>query len=308
MVALHVYVQLSVYTPLLGQPASQWDNQFFAFKGELVHNRPTIVAWGNNYFHQTAQHRVPTVAAITAALAGDPNATELGPFTDVDADTEIIRTRGCMFVPPPYVRQFLATGSLTPREAWEQVGTQVVADGHEVSCKPFLDFLRGALTVPQGNGDIPVLQAMPASPLADPQLQDHIQRILVQDFPGLGTAAGTAQQNQIAAAVGNLRNDMMAARVAEEQRRVQKDARSVEDYLGQAAQVRLCRTSHVVHVAHLAPVYDELANSAPKHRLKTLQNAIDQEKEAMGEPELPFVVQANMLNALESGSLHYGQQ
>ena len=155
VVALHVYVQLSMYTPQLGQPASQWDNQFFAIKGELVHNRPTIVAWGNNYFHQTPQHRVPTIAAITAALAGDPDATELGPFTDADADTEVIRTRGCMFVPPPYVRQFLITGSLTPREAWEQVGTQVVADGNEVACKPLLDFLRGALTVPQGNGGIP---------------------------------------------------------------------------------------------------------------------------------------------------------
>jgi hypothetical protein len=304
VVALHIYVQLSMYTPQLGQPASQWDNQFFAIKGELVHNRPTIVAWGNNYFHQTAQHRVPTIAAITAALAGDPDATELGPFTDVDADTEVIRTRGCMFVPPPYVRQFLVTGSLTPREAWERVGTQVVADGNEVACKPFLDFLRGTLTVPQGNGDIPALQAVPVSPLADPPLQHHIQRILVQDFPGMGTAAGTAQQNQIAAEVGNLRNDMMAARVAEEQRRVQKEARSVEDYLGQAAQVRMCRMSHVGQVANLAPVYDELASSAPKHRLKTLQDAIDQEKEAMGEPELPFVVQACMLAILESGSLH----
>ena len=263
MVALHVYEQLSMYTPQLGQPASQWDNQHFALKGELVHSRPTIVSWGNQYFHQTAQHRVPTIAAITAALAGDPNATELGPFTVADADTEIIRTRGCVFVPPPYVRPFLVTGSLTPRDAWEQVGTQVVADGREVSCKPFLDFLRGALTVPQGNGDIPILQAVPASPLADPQLQDHIQRILVQDFPGLGTAAGTAHQNQIAAEVGNLRNDMMAARVAEEQRRVQKELRSVEDYLGQAAQVRLCRTSHVAQVAHLAAVYAELASQIP---------------------------------------------
>jgi hypothetical protein len=57
-------------------------------------------------------------------------------------------------------------------------------------------------------------------------------------------------------------------------------------------------------VAYLAPVYDDLANSAPKHRLKTLQDAIDREKEAMGEPELPLVVQANMLAILESGSLH----
>ena len=61
----HAFLQLAKFNARVGLPATPWDNQLFAQKGDLFHNQPQVVYWSL---------RVSTPAAIDTALAGDPNA------------------------------------------------------------------------------------------------------------------------------------------------------------------------------------------------------------------------------------------
>ena len=137
---LHVFLQLAKYSARMGLPATPWDDQMFAQKGELFHNQAQTVQWLNSYFHQVGgQLRVGTSALIDTALAGDPNAENLGPYVAADADTECIRYRRTCYVPPAYVPLFLA-GPLTPREAWTIVKGQIDTDNNAAQCKPLVDY------------------------------------------------------------------------------------------------------------------------------------------------------------------------
>ena len=139
----------------------------FCQKGDLFHNQAQLVFWLQEYFHQlNGQARVGTRAAIDTALAGDPAAELLGPFAAVDADTELVRVRRTCFVPPAFVPAFLAS-QLTPKEAWQQVGSRIINENREADCVALLDFLRVAMTR-SGVGQLSSLAVQaPTAPVAN---------------------------------------------------------------------------------------------------------------------------------------------
>ena len=98
----------------------------YASLSEVIHGQVQTVAWVNTLFHQTANVRVPTVANVNAWLAVDVDVELLGPYAAADAGIEIVRGRNACFLPPLFVPLFL-NSPLTPREAWEQVVTQILA-------------------------------------------------------------------------------------------------------------------------------------------------------------------------------------
>ena len=88
---VQVYLCLQRLDQPLGQPNHNHWNHFYAFDGDLlgstgysVHVRDTIYRLIPNSIN------VPTVATITAAIGGDPNLQQLGPYNDGDAGTEVI--------------------------------------------------------------------------------------------------------------------------------------------------------------------------------------------------------------------------
>ena len=75
----------------LGQPNHARWNRFYAFDGDLlgttsysVHVRFTIYGLIPNSVN------VPTLATVNAAIGGDPDIQQLGPYNDGDAGTEVI--------------------------------------------------------------------------------------------------------------------------------------------------------------------------------------------------------------------------
>lgn len=84
----HVYLQLAKYSACMGLPATPWDDELFAQKGELYHNQAQTVNWLPTYFHQVGgQLHVGTVASMDTALVRDPNAESLGPYAAANTDT-----------------------------------------------------------------------------------------------------------------------------------------------------------------------------------------------------------------------------
>jgi hypothetical protein len=231
---LHVYLQVDKFHPRLGMPPSPWDDKLFAQKGELHRNQAVLVEWKNDYFHQLNQQiLVPMPATIDATLAGEPEVECLGPYTQGEAGTELIKVRRTCFVPPKYVGMFLGS-PLTPKEAWQRVRGQMVIDGTEVACKALVKYLQAALTRSAANA-APALELIeaPAAPLADALLLEHRQRILGEDFPELNVEGERRQQDQIAASIEELVRDNQAAREEARQEKHRDNTKSVNDLLGE---------------------------------------------------------------------------
>ena len=104
-------------------PASRWDDQSFAFSGELVGGQVLTVCWDDSVFDPSGANPivVGTELAIAEALSVDPSVELIGPHADGDKGTEEVSVRGAVYVPPPFV-PLVMHGDLTPRQAWDRLG------------------------------------------------------------------------------------------------------------------------------------------------------------------------------------------
>jgi len=137
-------------------------------------------------------------ANINNTLTADADVQVLAPFVADDAGTVQRRVHSTVVIPPAYVPLFL-TGPLTPRQAWETIRAQIIADGREAACEPFFNYLRLALTIVNtGDTKSPIAIAPPTVPLADNFLLDRRHSILEQDFLVLNTALAGIHHNKIA--------------------------------------------------------------------------------------------------------------
>ena len=195
-----------------GQPVTPLTNKVFGFVGEVYNSNVFLVEVPEaNFFSSTGNLILPTVAHIRAQLPGAEHGT-LGPYREGDPDTEVDVTRRAVPVPYAYVH-LVAFRTLSAREAWQQVGEQVLLDGREDDCDVLLTFLRAALVVTRGGGRNPVngnpATVQPAfltAPYDGPVLQ-HVNRRLRQVLPG---AFATPPDAPPAGATALLINQTMA--------------------------------------------------------------------------------------------------
>lgn len=298
---LHIYLQADKFHPRLGLPATPWDDHLYAQKGDLHRNQAVLVEWKSEYFHQLNQQlMVPTAATIDTIFAAQPEAEFLGPFAQADAGTELIKVRRTCFVPPRYVPLFLAN-PLTPREAWERVRGQIVAEGQEVACVALVKYLQAALTCTiAGTPPALSLPEAPVAPLADAVLLDHRQRILDEDFPELNHQLVGLQQNQIALSLGELVRDNRVAREVDRAERERAKGKSPIDMLGEVGLQKVLRWSQVETSADLQPIWRDLASAKKSQQLAVLQWAVDKMKDDMGETELQFVIVPSHLEMVKN--------
>jgi hypothetical protein len=297
---LHIFLQLAKFEARMGLPATPWDGQLFAQKGELFHNQSQLVMWDTSLFHQAAAPLlVGTPAAIDNAFAGDGTASNLGPHAPGDPDTELIRYRRTCYVPPAYVPLFLA-GPVTPRQAWETCRAQIVSDRKEQDCAPLIDYLRAAITRSVVD-QIPALAVAPPNPpLSDEDLLKHRRRILENDFPLLNSAQGTIQQNQIATQLGILIQDNRANARLVEERRIESKQKPLSNFIGPRGVALLLLICNVTSEDQLPPLWKELAQASKSNQLSVLQFAVDETKTRCSEPELQFIVDPGMLQLVKN--------
>jgi hypothetical protein len=273
----------------------------YAQKGELFHNQSQTVTWLPDYFYQVGgQLRVATAAAIDTALAGDPNAENLGPYNANDADTEVIRYRRTCYVPPAYVPLFLA-GPMSPKQTWMTVKGQIDTDNNAADCEPLVDFMRAAITLTNLNA-LPALAltANPVAPVADMELMTHRRRILERDFPMLNISQSNIQTSQIAAQLGILIQDNRHNQSVTEQRRVAATTKPLSKLIGTRGVANLLLYCNVASENLLPPIWKELANTGKGQQLSVLQFAIDDQKRQCAEPEIQFIVSPNILQIVKT--------
>ena len=92
---IQCYHRITPFIPRMGMPASRWDNQSFAFSGELFGNQVSTVTWDNTVFDPVRPQPilVATDIAIAEALALDPNIRMTGPHVVGAAGTVGVQVR-----------------------------------------------------------------------------------------------------------------------------------------------------------------------------------------------------------------------
>jgi hypothetical protein len=196
-----------LYGPLPGV-VTPWDNQVYAFGTDLgPGNQITTVKWPDQAFHQSiANLWAPDAASMAAAWDVDPLAASLGPFVANEAGTVLTRTRMLMVVPQAYTH-LVVNATLTPREAWVRLSTQIFTDNRAISCAPLLDWLRVASTLePAAAGAAaghietsPVLREALVAPVPDDSLARHRWNIVLTDFPAFAGVSNTQEDAMLRA-------------------------------------------------------------------------------------------------------------
>jgi hypothetical protein len=298
---LHTYVQLDKFHTRAGLPHTPWDERMFIAKGDLHHNNHVTVEFVNQYFNQTNNIAVPSPAMIDTAYAAGADANLLGPYNAVaDAGVESIRVRRTCIIPMPYVPLLLAR-PLSPREAWDIVRSQIITDNRETACKPFIDFLRCAITISNAGDASPSLAVNPPiAPLPDVILLDRRRAIIENDFPSLNANLQGIQQHQIAGQLGLLVTESRAAREADSARRVLEKNKPPAQYLGPIGTLRLLRYCQVENSNHFPPFWIEIARNPKFQHLNILQWEINRFKEQLNEPDLQFLATAPLLEVSKS--------
>jgi hypothetical protein len=146
----------------------------------------------------------------------------LGPYTVGAKGAEAITTGGMIVVPHAHVSQMWGR-SLSPEEAWLQVGEKVWEDGRTAQCKYFLNFLwvASCFRLPvDKKSDARLPKTVHLRPLAmpcpDPQYMEHVYRQLQRHLPGLSQATNpTAMTQQLMQSTTELREVMQLTAAAQ---------------------------------------------------------------------------------------------
>lgn len=140
-------------------PHNPWVGRTIAFASDILYGQIASIAFPDALCDRADPVRVPTIENMQAELAANGQAVFLGPYADNDPDTEEVITRRTVPVPHVYVPLVLFR-SLTPREAWLQLGEAIVMDQRQADCAPLLNFLRAATVF----SPLPQAAVAPAGP------------------------------------------------------------------------------------------------------------------------------------------------
>ena len=103
-----MYTAITHWMNLLAHRNPSIHDKLFAVKGELINNHGHVVEVDRGMFNiPTAAIHIPTTTAILAAIAADPNLTNMGPYTAGDADINIVKVQKIRPVPHKLGGMFL---------------------------------------------------------------------------------------------------------------------------------------------------------------------------------------------------------
>jgi hypothetical protein len=172
------------------QAQGAWNNVYIGFCSDIHEGHITsVVLPTQELFAAVPAVRVPLVG-VTREHLDAVNQGMLRPLDPDDEDSELVSSRRIIPVPHAYVHLFLYR-SLTPAEAWNQIGMQIVADGREQDCLVILRFLRMTMVneLGQRRNDPELLPQIAViddvvPPLGDAVFFGHLARKLCTLLPG----------------------------------------------------------------------------------------------------------------------------
>ena len=120
----------------------------------LPHQYPTIEVPGTVFHLVNTPGRVPTTAGMVALIPTWEDPTiPLGPFTEEDPETEVVRPRHIQYLPGYYAAHFVHRRGVNAKVAFEELHGGAMQARDEVGiCGDVLAWLKAAATARGGRG------------------------------------------------------------------------------------------------------------------------------------------------------------
>ena len=284
------YHRLGVFQRRMGMPECVWDDNAFAFSGDLYNNMITTVGIHPGIFEEVEDRpiRVAGDALLEEKLQGDETIERVGPYLVDQEGTELVQVRYTVYVPPPYV-DLVMNKELSPREAYLRLSGAIAGDERQVACRPLLNWLKVALTTPGMGEQSPLLIDCPTAPVADETLHRHRWGMVQEDLPALMQVQGGQGMGEVARELGalvGLQREAETNRQRElDEKKRQKEQDKVklpsERFGGQIHNVM--RLVNVSSEEELPIVWHDLASESSKQHRSMIQKHLNATAEDIAE-------------------------
>ncbi|KAI2499710.1 hypothetical protein MHU86_14791 [Fragilaria crotonensis] len=266
------------YLDMPGEQASGFHDQVLGLQGDIMPHQYPAVEVPNSVFHLVqAPVRVPTVAAMAVLMPTweDPS-VPLGPFTDADPETEVVRPRNVQLLPGHYASLIIHRRRMSAKVVYQELYGSMLARDEVAACTDVLIWLRAACTARGGGG---AQNGSPCVhyPLTAVHLPEQVYRYLIgkvrADLPALGDPdPATAEvTGTLAGALRALTNARPGREgTAPEERATVKEPKLLQDVYRETYRT-LLRFCNVSRPEDVAPLWGRLANCAKseQHTLLT---------------------------------------
>jgi hypothetical protein len=293
-----------------GGTGTPWDNQSFAWYQDVVAgSAPTVLQLPSGNIFGVAEpttgvvtYRVYDAVTLTALYTADPTLV-VAPVPGAGAaGTEVVTTRYAYPVPFRYVANVLCQRT-NPRQFFELIHPQIVAEGRTAEMAPFITWMLAACTArhDQAAGQVLSSVAMHAfvGPLADMELREHRHRLLVAKLPDIQRPAAAIDPG-LAQVGGQLISEIRLTR--EEARDRAKTVTTPTEYYGALLPKHL-RLGQVATVHELQPIHHELARqNSPRRNRHTQHHYFETLCGLLGKPHLRLPISPTLSDRLNTGS------
>lgn len=255
------------YLDTPGDEPTGYNDKVLGLLGDILPHQYPVVEIPNTAFHLVGTPvRVPTLQAMNALVATwDDPVTALGPYTEQDPETEVVRPRYLQLVPGRLAAILVHRRRVRPKDAYLELVGAIQAEGPMEAYSDVLIWLRAACTARGGGGAqnaVPSVLQTFTPLLLPPDVYEYVTSKVQADLPALlphNEALGTTD-----ALVGAIRAlTTPRANVADpgegEGERTAKEPRSVAEAYRETYRT-LLRFGNVTDVTELAPVWQRLAN------------------------------------------------
>lgn len=257
------------YVDTPGDEPSGYHDRVLGLLGDILpHQYPVVDVPGTTFHLVNTAVRIPSIAAMDALLPtwGDPQIA-LGPYTEEDPETEVVRPRHVQLLPGRYAALLIHRRRIKAKQAYQELMGAIRADNAVAECHDILVWLRAACTARGGGGAQNALPGVlhPFIPLYLPrEVHQYVATKVEHDLPALGAAAATGAGATTATLLGALRA-LSERRPAEEQepeggiRGGGREQKSIVDSYKETYKT-LLRFGNVTRPEDVAPVWTRLAN------------------------------------------------
>ena len=251
------------YLDAPGEDPTGFSDKVLGLLGDILPHQYPVVEIPGTAFHLVATPvRVPTVAAMAALLpTWEDNQLALGPYTEQDPETEVVRPRHLQLIPPRLAALLIHRRRVKAKTAYQELAGTIQAEGGVEAYADVLIWLRAACTARGGGGPqnaIPSVVHAFTPVLLPPEVHDYVVAKVLVDLPALGRRS-EAEQGTTDALVGAIRTLTATRNGATADDAAPKAPKSVADTYRETYRT-LLRFSNVQEVGELSPFWMRLAN------------------------------------------------
>jgi hypothetical protein len=266
VVVLH---RLMRYMDLPGDDPSGFHDRVLGLVGDILPHQYPTVEMPVTAFHLIGNPvRVPTAEAMLAHLPAwdTAEAATLGPYTDQDPETEVVRPRNTQLVPGRYAAMLVQRRRVHPKQAYAELVGEMQNRNEVDACRDVVTWLRAAC-VARGGGGVNVAIPSVHQTIVPLHLPEDVYRYVTSkvqgDLPALThpDRTGVLEADALAGAMRALGAAQPPAGAAGvEGGRATREPKSVTDAYKETYPT-LLRYCNVARAEDLAPVWARLANA-----------------------------------------------